>query len=98
MPRPSACDIALFILWSRIGTPLSDADYPPDSRPEGLERSPTGTEWEFFDVMGQGQKTGQPALTGRCSVLDGEQVRTSTQNPLLSLYSGKQLESALGQS
>lgn len=49
-------------------------------------------------VFEEGQKTGQPALTGRCSVLDGEQLRTSTQNPLLSLYSGKQLESALGQS
>ena len=36
-------------------------------------------------VFEEGQKTGQPALTGRCSVLDGEQLRTSTQDLLLSL-------------
>ena len=49
-------------------------------------------------VFEEGQKTGQPALTGRCSVLDGEQLRTSTQDLLLSLYSRKQSDSALGQS
>jgi hypothetical protein len=67
LPRPSECDIALFVLWSRIGTPLSDADYPPETRPVGLERAPTGTEWEFFDAMGAGEKTGLPSvLTFRC--------------------------------
>ena len=68
LPRPSACDIALFVLWSRIGTPLSDADYPPETRPEGLDRAPSGTEWEFFDAMGAGEQTGQPVvLTFRCT-------------------------------
>ena len=37
-------------------------------------------------VFEEGQKTGQPTLSGRCSVLDGEQLRASTQYPLLSLY------------
>lgn len=37
-------------------------------------------------VFEEGQKTGQPTLSGRCSVLDGEQLRASTQYSLLSLY------------
>ena len=36
-------------------------------------------------VLEEGQKTGQPTLTGLCSVLDGEKLRTSTQT-LMSLY------------
>ena len=47
-------------------------------------------------VFEEGQKTGQPTLTGRCSVLDGEQLRASTQNLLLSLYSSKQSKQPLG--
>lgn len=67
LARPSECDVALFILWSRIGTPLGDAEYPAEFRSEGLERAPTGTEWEFFDAMGAGEKTGRPeVLTFRC--------------------------------
>ena len=37
-------------------------------------------------VLEEGQKTGQPTVSGRCSVLDGEQLRASTQYSLLSLY------------
>ena len=37
-------------------------------------------------VLEEGQKTGQPTLTGLCSVLDGEKLRASTQNLLTSLY------------
>ena len=51
-----------------------------------IERGQLGYELVFEE----GQKTGQPTLTGRCSVLDGEQLRASTQNLLLSLYSSKQ--------
>jgi hypothetical protein len=67
LPRPSGCDIALFVLWGRIGTPLGGNDYPADTRPPGLERQPTGTEWEFFDAMAAGEATGSPqVLTFRC--------------------------------
>ncbi len=55
------------MLWGRIGTPLGDADYPPEIRPEGLDRAPSGTEWEFFDSMAAGEETGRPkVLTFRC--------------------------------
>ena len=59
-----------------------------------IERGQLGYELVFEE----GQKTGQPALTGRCSVLDGKKLRASTQDLLLSLFSRRQLESALGQS
>ncbi len=42
---PSAADIAVFVLWSRLGTPLSrDFVLEDGSRP-------TGTEWEFQDAI-----------------------------------------------
>ena len=37
-------------------------------------------------VFEGGQKTGPPDFTGRCSVLDGEQLRASTPNLLLGPY------------
>jgi len=49
-------------------------------------------------VFEEGQKTGQPALAGRCSVLDGEQVRASTQGLLLSLSRREHSEPTVGQS
>lgn len=37
-------------------------------------------------VFEEGQKTGQPTLSGRCSVLDGEKLRASTKNLSTSFY------------
>lgn len=39
---PAECDVVVFILWSRMGTPLPD-DY---RRPDG-QRYMSGTEWEY---------------------------------------------------
>jgi len=48
IPRPGGCDIAVFVFWKRIGTPL-----PPDSfEPNGAGDRPTGSLWEYHDAMG----------------------------------------------
>ena len=56
-----------------------------------IERGQLGYKLVFEEE----QKTGQPAFNGRCTVLDGEQLRTSTQDRLLSLCSRNQSEPAL---
>lgn len=43
--RPGQCDIAVVILWSRLGTPLGEEYRKPNG---DLYRS--GTEWEFEDA------------------------------------------------
>ncbi|MGE0193458.1 MAG: SUMF1/EgtB/PvdO family nonheme iron enzyme [Planctomycetota bacterium] len=53
---PSQSDIALFILWSRLGTPLSRNFQLDDGR------RPTGTEWEFADAMGAHAQRGAPSI------------------------------------
>ena len=56
-----------------------------------IERGQLGYKLVFEEE----QKTGQPAFNGRCTVLDGELLRTSTQDLLLSLYPRNQSEPAL---
>jgi len=43
--RPSACDLTVIILWSRLGTPLPAEKAKPDG-----SRYRSGTEWEFEDA------------------------------------------------
>lgn len=47
LPRPSACDIVIVILWARMGTPLPDEF---GRKPDGT-RYQSGTEWEFLDAL-----------------------------------------------
>jgi WD40 repeat protein len=51
---PSAFDIVVLVVWSRLGTPL-----PSDSKYRGIDgRAPvTGTEWEFEEAL-QGHRAG----------------------------------------
>lgn len=51
--KPSDCDIVVVILWSRLGTPLSDARY---AKPDGSGNF-TGTEWEYEDAWQAFRKT-----------------------------------------
>ncbi|MFO1129470.1 MAG: hypothetical protein U1E66_13680 [Rhodospirillales bacterium] len=44
--KPSACDIVVVMLWSRMGTPL-----PDNYRKANGERFLSGTEWEFEDAI-----------------------------------------------
>ena len=57
LPLPSECDIAVVILWSRIGKPL-----PETKRKRDGDRYLSGTEWEYEDAL-QGFKTkGNPEV------------------------------------
>ncbi|HEV3122373.1 MAG TPA: hypothetical protein VGY53_10735, partial [Isosphaeraceae bacterium] len=54
---PSSTDIAVFILWARLGTRL-----PPHlTRPDGSAYS-SGTEFEFEDAFASHQERGTPDL------------------------------------
>lgn len=44
-PKPSACDVVVVILWSRLGSEIPDPAY---RKPDGRGHF-TGTEWEFAD-------------------------------------------------
>jgi formylglycine-generating enzyme required for sulfatase activity len=46
LSQPSQCDVVVVILWSRLGSPLSDQFRRPDGR---ICRS--GTEWEYLDAL-----------------------------------------------
>jgi hypothetical protein len=45
MPKPSACDVVVVVLWGRIGTPLPDDIRKTDGTPYL-----SGTEWEYEDA------------------------------------------------
>ena len=50
-------DIAIFILWSRLGTPLSDKFVKPDG---GYYKS--GTEYEFEMMYAANRQSGAPSI------------------------------------
>jgi len=55
---PSKCDVAVVILWSRIGTPLPDTF---DRKPDGSTYR-SGTEWEYLDALRAAEQTGWPRV------------------------------------
>jgi WD40 repeat protein/TPR repeat protein len=59
---PSAFDIVVLILWSRLGTLMPERTAVREYR--GIDgRTPvTGTEWEFEEALQAAQQTGAPAL------------------------------------
>lgn len=59
---PSATDIFILIVWSRLGTPLP---VQTETRPyHGIDRRTpvTGTEWEFEDALAAHRACGTPEL------------------------------------
>src|SRR5205085_3974306 len=59
---PSASDVVILILWSRLGTPLPPKTAVREYR--GLDgRAPvTGTEWEFEDALAAARQRGAPDI------------------------------------
>jgi len=45
LPQPSECDVVIVILWSRMGTPLSESFKKPDGT-----RYLSGTEYEYLNA------------------------------------------------
>jgi formylglycine-generating enzyme required for sulfatase activity len=56
-PQPSACDLVVVILWSRMGTPLP-AEY---TKPDGTAYL-SGAEWEYQDAIRQTKSSGRPSV------------------------------------
>ena len=54
---PSETDVVICILWSRLGTPLSEEFHRPDGTRYG-----SGTEWEFEDAAQAYRERGKPDL------------------------------------
>ena len=47
LPKPEECDLAVVVLWSRMGTPLpADFERKADSTPYL-----SGTEWEYLNAL-----------------------------------------------
>ena len=57
MAKPSECDIMIVMLWSRMGTPLTDKLTKPDGSPYQ-----SGTEWEYHDALRGYEQTGKTPL------------------------------------
>jgi tetratricopeptide (TPR) repeat protein len=56
--RPSATDVVVVVLWSRLGTPLPRAEFPGP-----MSGGPvTGTEWEFEEAVKSYRENHNPAL------------------------------------
>jgi formylglycine-generating enzyme required for sulfatase activity len=58
LPKPEDCDLAVVILWSRIGTQLpGDFDLKPDGTPYL-----SGTEWEYLNALKGFRANRRPAV------------------------------------
>jgi hypothetical protein len=55
---PSATDVVVVVLWSRLGTPLPMEEF----RGRISGNQVTGTEWEFEDALGGYRDQGRPDL------------------------------------
>jgi len=58
LPKPEECDLAVIVLWSRIGTQLpADFELKEDGTPYL-----SGTEWEYLNALHGYKKRGKPAV------------------------------------
>src|SRR5262249_2677736 len=59
---PSAADIVILILWSRLGTPLPEKTSVREYRRIDGRAPVTGTEWEYEDALRAARERGAPNL------------------------------------
>ncbi len=59
---PSAFDVVILILWSRLGTPLPPATALREYRGADGRAPVTGTEWEYEDALRAAKASGLPDL------------------------------------
>jgi WD40 repeat protein len=59
---PSAFDVVVLILWSRLGTPLPEHTAVRDYRGSDGRAPVTGTEWEYEEARLRAERDGVPAL------------------------------------
>ncbi|MCB1851864.1 MAG: SUMF1/EgtB/PvdO family nonheme iron enzyme [Gammaproteobacteria bacterium] len=58
LPKPDECDLAVIVLWSRIGTPLpSDFELKADGKP-----FLSGTEWEYLNALNGYKQSRRPSV------------------------------------
>ncbi len=58
LPKPEECDLAVIVLWSRIGTQLpADFELKEDGTPYL-----SGTEWEYLNALKGYKDSGKPAV------------------------------------
>ena len=75
---PSAFDIVILILWSRLGTPLPAATALREYRGADGRAPVTGTEWEYEDALRAAQQRGLPDLM---VFRNTSKAQIDTQNP-----------------
>ena len=59
---PSAFEVVVLILWSRLGTPLPEHTPVRDYRGSDGRAPVTGTEWEYEEARVRAERDGVPAL------------------------------------
>jgi WD40 repeat protein len=59
---PSAHDIVVFIVWSRLGTPLPERTAVREYRGIDGHAPVTGTEWEYEDALKAARERGEPTI------------------------------------
>src|SRR5215207_9721769 len=59
---PSAFDIVVLIVWSRLGTPLPERTEVREYRGMDGRVPVTGTEWEYEEALTAAKKVGAPDL------------------------------------
>lgn len=90
---PAETDIALFILWSRLGTPLPEDKFQKESG----EPYRSGTEWEFENAVESYQERGTPDLLTYRKTKDPEATLSDEEEIQQRLEQKKALEAFIDQ-
>jgi ketosteroid isomerase-like protein len=90
---PAETDISVFILWSRLGTPLPEDKFQKESG----EQYRSGTEWEFENAVEAYQETGTPDLVTYRKTKDPEARLSNEEDVEQRLEQKRALESFVEQ-